>query len=176
MLPQNSKNSSIARGMSDSTMSEPPADGLGIGKYVNAVAGFIRTCETPLTLAVQGDWGFGKTTTMLIVEEQLHPTAKLSDSSVKKDKHSLSADQGKMVGPPLYTIRFNTWQCSQFNFGSFIALSMMNTILTELSQVLGSGLSGQIKRKGKQFLDLLINTGSKLVGGNSLDLFDEVVV
>ena len=44
---------------------------LGIGKYVNGLQKFIRHCPTPMSIAVQGDWGTGKTSTIKMVQEQL---------------------------------------------------------------------------------------------------------
>ena len=32
-------------------------DALGVSPYVDALADFILTCATPMTIAVQGDWG-----------------------------------------------------------------------------------------------------------------------
>lgn len=46
-------------------------DYLNIQNYVSALARFIETCETPLTIAVQGGWGSGKTTFLELVEDEL---------------------------------------------------------------------------------------------------------
>lgn len=50
-------------------------DRLGTADYAKGVAGFIRTCDTPLTLAIQGDWGTGKTTLMNFIKESLDDAA-----------------------------------------------------------------------------------------------------
>ena len=42
-----------------------------IDEYILGLSNFITGCETPLTLAIQGDWGTGKTSIMYQVEEKL---------------------------------------------------------------------------------------------------------
>ena len=41
----------------DSPLLSVEEDSLEIGSYVKAMADFIRGCETPLTIGIQGDWG-----------------------------------------------------------------------------------------------------------------------
>ena len=36
-------------------------DLLGVDKYTNALVNFISTAQMPITLAIQGEWGSGKT-------------------------------------------------------------------------------------------------------------------
>ena len=74
--------------------------------YVNALCSFIKSCETPMTISIQGDWGSGKTSMMNMMKANL---------------------QG-VVWP----IWFNTWQFSQFEMGNALAFSMMDVILKGL--------------------------------------------
>ena len=55
------------------TFSDIPTvkDEFMIDEYILGLSNFITGCETPLTLAIQGDWGTGKTSIMYQVEEQL---------------------------------------------------------------------------------------------------------
>lgn len=46
-------------------------DEFGIEKYVNALRDFIRGSGTPLTIALQGEWGSGKSSFMKILESML---------------------------------------------------------------------------------------------------------
>ena len=39
-------------------------DRFGIQDYIGGLATFIRNCNTPLTLSIQGSWGTGKTSIM----------------------------------------------------------------------------------------------------------------
>lgn len=73
-----------------------PVDGLeedvfGVTQYIFGLSSFILGCNTPMTIAIQGDWGSGKTSMMNMVREQL--------------------------GDQVVTTWFNTWQYSQFNMG-----------------------------------------------------------
>lgn len=46
-------------------------DEFGIEKYVNALRDFIRNSGTPLTIALQGEWGSGKSSFMRILDSML---------------------------------------------------------------------------------------------------------
>ncbi len=85
------------------TDKETETDSLKIDKYVKGCAEFIRNCETPMSIAVQGDWGTGKSSFMRMVEKK-----------IKDD---------------VTVIRFNTWQYSRVN-DDRLFLPMLN-ILTE---------------------------------------------
>lgn len=43
--------------------------------FVNGVAGFIKECATPMTIAIQGGWGSGKTSLVGLVEKKLRAKA-----------------------------------------------------------------------------------------------------
>ena len=45
------------------------ADLFGIQKYQNALVKFIRLTNTPITIALQGEWGSGKTSLMNCIME-----------------------------------------------------------------------------------------------------------
>ena len=47
------------------------ADEFGIEKYVNALRDFIQGSGTPMTIALQGEWGSGKSSFMRILESML---------------------------------------------------------------------------------------------------------
>ena len=84
------------------------ADLLGVGKYYDALANYIRYCPTPTTIAIQGDWGTGKSTAMRIIREKIND-----------DTH---------------VIEFNTWQYSKAAGQSLIVplLSMFIDKIEEL--------------------------------------------
>ncbi len=46
-------------------------DEFGIEKYVLALCDFIKKCDTPVTIALQGEWGCGKSSFMKILESCL---------------------------------------------------------------------------------------------------------
>lgn len=71
-----------------------PASGnkFEIKNYIDGISKFILTCNTSMTMSIQGDWGTGKTSIMELVR-----------SKIEKDVSDI--------------IWFNTWQFSQFNMG-----------------------------------------------------------
>jgi hypothetical protein len=78
-------------------------DTLGYSEYARAVAEFIRHPETraPLSIAVFGSWGSGKTSLMRMVQERLDPRTdriRWTPSELALDKNSRSQLQGRGVG------------------------------------------------------------------------------
>jgi len=79
-------------------------DALGFQVYVDALGDFIASCETPMTVAVQGDWGSGKTSLMNLIRE-------------------------RVITSPDRRIRclwINTWQFSQFDLGADLPLAVID--------------------------------------------------
>ena len=83
-------------------------DQFEIKNYIDGLVKFIGNCNTPMTLAIQGDWGTGKTSIMQMVCNQLN-----------SDK--------------VHSIWFNTWQFSQFNMGEQLPLLMMSKLISAVS-------------------------------------------
>lgn len=82
---------------------------LGLGLYAEALASFAKKCQTPLTIALQGDWGSGKTSLMNLIK-----------ANVKKDN------------PSHVLVWFNTWQYSQFGMQDELPLSLISYFLEKL--------------------------------------------
>ena len=87
-----------------------------INKYTKGLKEFLVNCETPMTVAIQGDWGTGKTSIM------------------KQVKKSLLGDNKDVVE----IIEFNTWQYSQFNMDEDLALSLICELIESLKGDKGS--------------------------------------
>ena len=82
-------------------------DSLGIDKYVEGVAEYISTSQTPLSISIQGDWGSGKTSLLLGIEKYL----------TEKD---------------IRVIWFNAWEASQFNMDNQLSLSFFKRLVRKL--------------------------------------------
>ncbi|MGN5734578.1 KAP family P-loop NTPase fold protein [Arthrobacter psychrochitiniphilus] len=124
-------------------------DLLSISSYINGLVKFINKCPSPMTVAVQGSWGTGKTSAMLQIKR------KLDDPSSR-----------------IKTIFFNTWQYSQFDLGENLAISMLKVIADGMTQ----GTTGEeakkfapflssIRKMGKLYAVNLIPAAAELVGG-----------
>ncbi|SEA36952.1 KAP family P-loop domain-containing protein [Oribacterium sp. KHPX15] len=81
-------------------------DLFNIQSYTNGLAQFIKTCKTPMTIAIQGDWGSGKTSMM----------NRLND----------------IIGESAFCTTINTWQYSQFDLGNQLSISFLRSILNAL--------------------------------------------
>ncbi|HHT95291.1 MAG TPA: hypothetical protein GXZ71_05315, partial [Clostridiaceae bacterium] len=93
-------------GYTDKPVEKLTEDSFGIGTYINGLCQFIVSCDTPMTISIQGDWGSGKTSMMNMIKQQI------------EDK--------------VYPIWFNTWQYSQFNMGNDLCLSFLENLITKL--------------------------------------------
>lgn len=92
-------------GVTDIPCNDEQQDMLDITKYVGGLEKFIRKCPTPMSIAIQGDWGTGKTSTINMLQKRLN-----SDGNIK-------------------CVYFNTWQYSQFNMSDDLYLSFVNSLV-----------------------------------------------
>lgn len=74
----------------DEIINDIKNDELEISQYITGLKTFVRNCETPMTLAIQGKWGTGKSSIMKLLQNEL----KRND---------------------VETLYFNTWQYSQLH-------------------------------------------------------------
>lgn len=98
-------------GIVDQAVNRVEDDYFKISKYTDGLSKFILQCETPMTIAIQGDWGSGKTSFMNLINNTL--TEGNIDGSVE-------------------TIWFNTWAFSQFNMGDMLPINLMAMLLSTL--------------------------------------------
>ena len=101
------KKSKVEYGTTDNELAFIGDDKLGLRAYVESMTEFVESCRTPMTVAIQGGWGTGKTSFMRMVSE-----------SLKKDK---------------LKIWINTWQYSQFSAQNNLTISFLSSIINEIS-------------------------------------------
>ena len=77
-----------------------------IESYTDGLAEFIKKCKTPMTIAIQGDWGSGKTSMMKRLESKIKESA--------------------------FCVTINTWQYSQFDLGNQLSISFLSSVLSAL--------------------------------------------
>lgn len=46
------------------------SDTLNVGVYAKVLSEFVQSCETPMTIGVQGDWGIGKTSMLNLISSK----------------------------------------------------------------------------------------------------------
>ncbi len=134
-------------GLKDLPITQRVDESLGIGDYADVLTEFIQNCDTPITIALQGDWGSGKTSLMNLIESEL------------KNPH---AGQAKVI-----TIWFNTWQYAQFDLAGSLPLSMMLNLTSKLEKETNPNAENQ--ERIKKFTNMLQRLGKAVVlGGASL--------
>lgn len=89
-------------------------DKLSTTEYVSGLAEFIAHCETPMTIALQGDWGTGKTSFMNAIREEL--------------------DVGSME---IKTTFFRTWEYSRLRNADEMYAAFGVHIVSELEETNG---------------------------------------
>lgn len=99
-------------GNTDKPIEEFRKDEFDISSYVIGLSEFIKECETPMTVAIQGDWGSGKTSMMNMVRDNLNMQESIID------------------------VWFNTWQFSQFNMDEQLILTFLRHLIKQLAKVI----------------------------------------
>ena len=93
-------------------------DSLNMKAYGGALTEFIANAQSPLTIALQGEWGSGKTSLMNSLEERL----------VKQKP-----------GAPYFGVWINTWQYALLSDPEEAILKILAGIVSQISKVAGTG-------------------------------------
>lgn len=135
----------------DSLSERENPDKLGTGRYAQTLAEFIRDCDTPITIGVQGEWGSGKTSLLNMIREDIE------EQEIKKEK----GDQY------FKCIWVNTWEHSLLKTPELCLLSIIEEIIDEIALV---DNSYNTTEKAKSALSLLakgaIRVGASIALGS----------
>lgn len=101
-------------GLSDAPIMSRGEDTLNMRAYAEALADFTRTCKTPMTISIQGDWGSGKSSIMHMIQSEI------------------TSDPGKKGGGK--AIWFDTWQFAQFGSGDVLPITLLSTFIRKLQE------------------------------------------
>ena len=97
-------------------------DSLGTRDYAYALSEFIRGCEAPITIGVQGEWGSGKTSLLNMIKQFLE-----------------EQEFKKINGKQYYEIIWiNTWEHALLKSPEECLLSIVEEIISKISKVDGS--------------------------------------
>jgi len=116
-------------------------DLLGVDDYISALIKFIETCNMPTTIAVQGEWGSGKTSMLNQIRHKLCETG--ADKNLDKEL-------------PFYGIWVNTWQHSLMKTREQTMVAIIRGLTNEISKI--------IKRKHETQSQAVLNKVSGLLG------------
>lgn len=128
----------VYKGNADRPIEQASQDEFEVSPYVEGLGDFTMDCETPLTIAVQGAWGSGKTSMMNMLQKYLEETGRVE------------------------TIWFNTWQFSQFNMDEQISLTFLEHLTKELGKAVGDK-NGHAQEIGKKVLGVTKGLAAGLV-------------
>jgi len=122
------------KGSRDLPIETEEQDLFGLENYYRGLADFINNCETPMTIAIQGDWGSGKTSMMNNIKSRL---------TKQNNKHKV--------------IWFDTWQYSQFSDETDLTTAFLNSITDEIVSNL-SGKSRVVDTLKEAFINIIKKT------------------
>jgi hypothetical protein len=120
-------------------------DLFGINRYQNGLIKFIRNSDTPITIAIQGEWGSGKTSLMNTLQDELC----VNDSD-------LTHNTGDFYG-----IWVNTWQYSLLNSQEETLISIVGSISTQVVRIVDARHKTNFQKTSRSILNL----GAKLLKG-----------
>nr|WP_321227752.1 P-loop NTPase fold protein [uncultured Psychroserpens sp.] len=136
-------------------------DQLGIDAYKNGLTGFINTAQTPLTIAIQGEWGSGKTSLMNAI------------------RHDLCENENSFYG-----IWINTWEYSLLTDEYTTMTNIIQGIISSVIQVLEKDKNQNLedlKKKAVGFFKAAARSAAKMganaatagIAGDATDAFFE---
>lgn len=110
--------------------------------YVDGLVNFIKDSETPLTIALQGEWGSGKTSLMNTLYKELCP---------KDDKDKEFT--GEFIG-----ITINTWEYSMLASPEVTVINILGRLVKDISSN-----NKDVVKKVKGFVSSCFSIGYKAV-------------
>jgi len=90
------------------------SDSFGIGPYEKGLIRFINGSSSPITIALQGEWGSGKTSLMYTLKEQL-----------------ADADN-----TPFYAVWLNTWEFALMKDAPTALVEILYTLTSEVARIM----------------------------------------
>ncbi len=120
------------------------ADKLGIGQYENGLIQFIEHANTPTTIALQGEWGSGKTSLMNTLKNNL-----------------CEGDNAKFSG-----VWINTWEYSLMRDATTALLDIVNSLTRSITQIAGNQtdeVGKKIVKFGLMAFSAAFNRGTDVV-------------
>ena len=116
-------------------------DLLAVDDYMKALIRFIESCNMPTTIAVQGEWGSGKTSMLNQIRHHLCETG-----------HDPELDKQL----PYYGVWLNTWQYSMMKSREDTLVSIIGGLTNEITKI--------IKRKHENQTQAVLGKVSNLFG------------
>lgn len=151
----------------DKPRKEGAEDLLGVDKYTGALIQFIETCQMPTTMAIQGEWGSGKTSLLNQIRHRL----------CESELNTKSENDLK----PYYGIWVNTWQYSLMKSKDEALIAIIGGLTNEIVSIIKSKHESKSKaaiQKVKGLFAKLGKVGAKAAAstvGLETDLVDSLL-
>lgn len=123
-------------------------DQFGIDKYKNGLIQFINNSDTPITIAIQGEWGSGKTSLLNSLQEKLCGDY-IGEEALRNHQHDF------------YGIWINTWQYSLLRSQEETLTSIVSSLSAQIINIINIRHKSSLEKFGKSFLGF----GGKLIKG-----------
>jgi hypothetical protein len=145
----NSKQSNIT----DLPLISPDGDKLGLKEYIEALSSFIRRARTPMTIAIQGEWGCGKTSLMNAVACSCCQNGAALTQHIAASEEDLVRQRDEEH--PYIGIWINTWQYSMLKSSADTQTAVIKGVIRELNaqMVHLKKTSAKVKETGRQLLN-----------------------
>jgi hypothetical protein len=121
-------------------------DLFGIDKYKNGLIRFIENSDTPITIAIQGEWGSGKTSLMNSLQDNLCG-GYLTSGQLKEHSHNF------------YGVWINTWQYSLMKSETDTLVSIVTGLSTKILEIINVRHKSSVQKLGSA----VFNFGSKII-------------
>jgi len=136
------------KGIKDKPLSGRNEDKLGITDSAKALTEFIDTCQTPMTIGIQGSWGTGKTSILNMMKERM------------EDKN-----------PSYEHVWVNAWEHSLLSKPEETLFKIVNNIILDIVPN-----DKEIKKTTAKILGQVVRLGAAFVGGGAAkDVIDDVM-
>jgi hypothetical protein len=112
------------------------SDSLGVDRYKSALVEYIKNCDTPMTISIQGEWGSGKTSLMNMIKYRVEY-------------------------PHIW---INTWEYSILDEESDISVAIVESIVDEMLDMV-SQKSGKFRDKVAKYKKEIQSIGGSLAKG-----------
>ena len=145
-------------------------DLFGINVYQDALIDFVKNTDTPITIALQGEWGSGKTSLMNLLRWNLCECEE-AEPGETTCTHVLA---------PFYPVWINTWQYSLMKSPEQAIMSILEGIINQIGTLNPSNqkwkeskkkIGGLFKKMAKMGTKMAANAVG-LDGGAVVELFD----
>lgn len=138
-------------------------DLLGTDKYMEALIRFISASNMPTTIAIQGEWGSGKTSMMNQIKYRLCESDDLPDNE-------------------FYSIWLNTWQYSLMNSPEETIVNIISGLTSKILEIISKkheSSTKQISKKVGNLLGILAKSAAKTAisttGLDGADIVDGIL-